>query len=85
MNKIKLIHVGLGRSGFDWAQHVYPRSHDVEAVAYVDKEPEALGRAQSKLGASPSKLFPTPTLSIVGAALRSSSLGGASVKIATVH
>jgi hypothetical protein len=38
MNKIKLIHVGLGRWGFDWAQHVYPRSHDVEPVAYVDKD-----------------------------------------------
>jgi len=58
MNTIKLIHVGLGRWGFDWAQHVYPHSHDVEPVAYVDKEPEALGRAQSKLGVSPSKFFP---------------------------
>jgi predicted dehydrogenase len=58
MNTIKLIHVGLGRWGFDWAQHVYPRSHDVEPVAYVDKEPAALERAQSKLGAGPSKFFP---------------------------
>jgi predicted dehydrogenase len=58
MNTIKLIHVGLGRWGFDWAQHVYPRSHDVEPVAYVDKEPAALERAQSKLGADPAKVFP---------------------------
>lgn len=58
MNTIKLIHVGLGRWGFDWAQHIYPHSNDVEPVAYVDKEPEALGRAQPKLGASPSKFFP---------------------------
>lgn len=58
MNKIKLIHVGLGRWGFDWAQHVYLHSYDVEPVAYVDKEPEALGHAQSKLGASPSQFFP---------------------------
>jgi predicted dehydrogenase len=57
MNTIKLIHVGLGRWGFDWAQHIYPGSNDVEPVAYVDKEPEALGRAQSKLGDSPSKFF----------------------------
>jgi predicted dehydrogenase len=57
MNTIKLIHVGLGRWGFDWAQHIYPGSNDVEPLAYVDKEPEALGRAQSKLGGSPSKFF----------------------------
>jgi predicted dehydrogenase len=58
MSKIKLIHVGLGRWGFDWAQHVYHGSSEVEPVAYVDKDPEALGRAQSKLGASPCKFFP---------------------------
>lgn len=59
MNTIKLIHVGLGRWGFDWAQHIYPGSNDVEPIAYVDKEPEALGRAQSKLAASQSKFFPS--------------------------
>jgi predicted dehydrogenase len=58
MNKIKLIHVGLGRWGFDWVQHIYPGSSEVEPVAYVDKDPETLKRAQSKLGASPSKFFP---------------------------
>jgi len=57
MTKIKLIHVGLGRWGFDWVQHIYPGSSDVEPVAYVDKDPETLKRAQSKLGASPSKFF----------------------------
>jgi predicted dehydrogenase len=59
MRKIKLIHVGLGGWGFDWAQHIYPGNSDVEPVAYVDKDPEALGRAQSKLGAPASKLFPS--------------------------
>ena len=58
MSKIKLIHVGLGRWGSDCVQQVYPGSSDVEPVAYVDKDPEALGRAQSKLGASPAKFFP---------------------------
>jgi predicted dehydrogenase len=66
MNKIKLIHVGLGRWGFDWAQHVYPRSHDAEPVAYVDKDPEALQRAQSKLGASSSHFFPALSDAIAG-------------------
>jgi len=64
MNKIKLIHVGLGLWGFDWAQHVYPRSHDVEPVAYVDKDPEALQRAQSKLELS--HYFPTLSDAIAG-------------------
>ncbi|MBV8275081.1 MAG: Gfo/Idh/MocA family oxidoreductase [Verrucomicrobia bacterium] len=50
--------VGLGRWGFDWAQHVYSGSSDVEPVAFVDKDPEALARAQSKLGTSPGKFFP---------------------------
>jgi hypothetical protein len=49
MSKIKLIHVGLGGWGLDWAQHVYPGSPEVEPVAYVDKEPEMLRHAQSKL------------------------------------
>lgn len=57
MTKIKLIHVGLGRWGFDWVQHVYPGSSEVEPVAYVDKDPDAVVRAQSKLGASPDKFF----------------------------
>ena len=59
MNKIKLIHVGLGRWGFDWAQHIYPGNSDVEPVAYVDNDPEALRRAQSKLGSPSQKFFPT--------------------------
>jgi predicted dehydrogenase len=66
MTKLKLIHVGLGRWGFDWAQHVYPHSSDVEPVAYVDKDPDALAHAQSKLGASGSKFFPTLTEAIAG-------------------
>jgi predicted dehydrogenase len=61
MRKIKLIHVGLGGWGFDWAQHVYPGNSDIEPVAYVDKDPEALGRVQSKIGVPPSKLFPSLT------------------------
>jgi predicted dehydrogenase len=57
MTKLKLIHVGLGRWGSDWVQHVYPGSSDVEPVAYVDKDPEAVRRAQSKLRAAPGKFF----------------------------
>jgi predicted dehydrogenase len=66
MTKLKLIHVGLGRWGFDWAQHVYPNSADVEPVAFVDKDPAALGHARSKLGASALNFFPTLTEAIAG-------------------
>jgi predicted dehydrogenase len=59
MNKIKLIHVGVGRWGLDWAQHVYPGNTDVEPVAYVDIDPGALKHAQWKFGAQTPKLFPT--------------------------
>ncbi len=58
MNTIKLIHVGLGRWGFDWAHHIYPGNSDVDPVAYVDKDPEALSRAESKLQIPRSKFFP---------------------------
>ncbi|MBV9272406.1 MAG: Gfo/Idh/MocA family oxidoreductase [Verrucomicrobia bacterium] len=57
MSKIKLIHVGLGRWGFDWAKHVYPGNSEVEPVAYVDRDPEALKRVQSQLGVPPSRFF----------------------------
>jgi len=58
MNKIKLIHVGLGRWGSDWARHIYPESPDVEVVGYVDQDPLALDRARVVLGVSAAKFFP---------------------------
>ncbi|MFI5015051.1 MAG: Gfo/Idh/MocA family protein [Hyphomicrobiales bacterium] len=57
MDKIRLIHVGLGRWGFDWARDVLPGHPDVEAVAYVDGDGAALRRAQKELGAPPDACF----------------------------
>jgi predicted dehydrogenase len=51
MSRPKLIHVGLGRWGFDWARDVFPQAPEVEVVAYVDRDLAALSRAQAKLGA----------------------------------
>jgi predicted dehydrogenase len=57
MHKIRLIHIGLGSWGFDWARNVLPRHPDVEVVAFVDQDEAALLRAQAELGASPAACF----------------------------
>jgi predicted dehydrogenase len=57
MRMMKLIHVGLGRWGSDWARYIYPGNSDVETVAYVDQDPVALERARSILGDSAPKFF----------------------------
>src|SRR5271155_4543783 len=58
MDKIKIIHVGLGRWGSDWARHIYPESADAEVVGYVDQDPLALERPRQILGVSPARFFP---------------------------
>lgn len=58
MSKIKLIHVGLGRWGLDWARHIYPGSPDIEAMAYVDQDPLARDRARASVRAPAGKFFP---------------------------
>jgi predicted dehydrogenase len=53
MRKLKLIHVGLGRWGSDWARYIYPDHPDVEAVAYVDQDPVAQDRARAIIPGQP--------------------------------
>ena len=53
MDKLKLIHVGLGRWGFDWASTVYRQTPEVEVAAFVDRDEAALLRAQTTLGVLP--------------------------------
>lgn len=57
MTKIRAIHIGLGKWGFNWATHVLPGHPDVEVVAHVDRDPAALERVAGRLGSRPSKLF----------------------------
>lgn len=57
MDKLRLIHVGLGRWGFDWASNVYHQTPEVEVAAYVDRDQAALLRAQATLGVSPQICF----------------------------
>jgi len=57
MRKIKLIHVGLGRWGSDWARHVYAASADVEPMGFVDRDPATLERDRTILRLPASKFF----------------------------
>ncbi len=53
----RIIQVGLGRWGANWATKVVPTVAGAEAVAYVDSAPEALKRAQEEAGAKPEQCF----------------------------
>ncbi|MGX5805470.1 Gfo/Idh/MocA family protein [Bradyrhizobium sp. Arg314] len=55
----RIVQVGLGGWGADWAQTVVPQVPGVEAVGWVDQNPEALKRAEVRLGARPDRFFPT--------------------------
>lgn len=55
----RIVQVGLGRWGLDWAETVIPQVPEVEAVGWVEPNPEMLERVRSRLGASPTQCFPT--------------------------
>lgn len=57
MEKIKVIHVGLGGWGGNWAGHVLPQHPDIEVVAYVDSAPSARALMQATLGQCEAKFF----------------------------
>lgn len=59
MKKIKLLHVGLGGWGGNWAEHVLAHHPDIETIGYVDPVPAARERMQIKLGVAPKAFFPT--------------------------
>lgn len=53
----RIMQVGLGRWGANWATKVVPTVAGAEAVAFVDSAPEALERAQAEAGAKPEQCF----------------------------
>jgi predicted dehydrogenase len=57
--RVRLIQVGLGGWGFDWAKTVLPAVGSVEAVAFVDADPAARARLEGRLAVPPAKIFPT--------------------------
>ena len=56
---LRLVQVGMGGWGRNWATHVIPRSEDVDLVACVDVNAEALVQVQQLLNMSPEQCFPT--------------------------
>ena len=61
---IRLIQVGMGGWGLNWATKVVPYSKDVELVACVDLEAGVLVQAQRLLNVSPKRCFPTLELAL---------------------
>jgi predicted dehydrogenase len=57
--RLRLIQVGLGFWGSDWAQEILPSVETVEVVGYVDPSGEALRRLQSSLAVDPASCFPS--------------------------
>lgn len=57
MEKLKIIHVGLGRWGGNWASAVLPGHPDIEMVGYVDRDPVALAGVGDRLNLPESLLF----------------------------
>ena len=57
MDKIKIVHVGLGAWGGNWATHVLPGHPDVEVVGYVDMVGEKRKAIAARIGEPEGKFF----------------------------
>ncbi len=57
MTPLRLVQVGLGPHGRNWARRVIPEVKEVEVVAFVDKDPYALDRLQEEAGVPPQLCF----------------------------
>jgi predicted dehydrogenase len=57
MDRIRLIQVGLGFWGSNWAEEILPTVPLVEVVAQVDPDPAARARIRDRLGVPESRLF----------------------------
>ncbi len=59
MDQLRVLQVGLGGWGRDWAQRVIPEVAEVDLVGYVDSEPNALARLWDVTPTAPLKCFLT--------------------------
>jgi predicted dehydrogenase len=57
MDKIRIVHVGLGAWGSNWASHVLPGHPDVEVVGFVDMVAEKREMIAARLHEPKSKFF----------------------------
>lgn len=59
MDQLRVLQVGLGGWGRDWAQRVIPEVTEVDLVGYVDPDPSALARLQDAVPIAPVQCFLT--------------------------
>jgi predicted dehydrogenase len=59
MKQLRVLQVGLGGWGRDWAQQVIPAVTDVDPVGYVDSDPAALARLRDAMPVAPTQCFST--------------------------
>jgi predicted dehydrogenase len=59
MDPLRVLQVGLGGWGRDWAQRVVPEVPEVDLVGYVDPDPSALAQLREALPVAPERCFLT--------------------------
>ena len=57
MARLRLLQLGLGPHGRNWARQVIPHIEEVELVAYVDKDPYALDALREEAKVAPELCF----------------------------
>jgi predicted dehydrogenase len=57
VDKVRLVQVGLGFWGLDWAEEVLPHAREVETVAHVDPVPAAREALSARTGVSAGPCF----------------------------
>jgi predicted dehydrogenase len=57
VDKLRLVQVGLGFWGLDWAEEVLPQAQTVETVAHVDPDPTAQAVLAARTGIPPERCF----------------------------
>src|SRR5438270_11630149 len=60
VNSIRMVQVGLGPHGRNWARQVLPHSSEIDVVAYVDTDPYALDALREDAGAPPDRRLESP-------------------------
>jgi predicted dehydrogenase len=59
MDQLRVLQVGLGGWGRDWAQRIIPEVAEVDVVGYVDPDPNALARLRDAAPAASERCFLT--------------------------
>lgn len=54
---LRIVQVGLGGWGRDWAEHVIPEVPEVELAGYVDSDPRALARLREEVRVGSERCF----------------------------